>query len=193
MSVAVFDKQGKMIGSHDKEARSSLEHLAAKYIFESLHPPVLTLASFFTAYSFEAGATHRALFLMPNSFVALQRDREASFVVQLLAALLFLLPALLFAGFLSWQVVRDAAVVGLSRRARWAWGLGVLAFGLPAHVTYRLVRPRAALALCRDCGRGRRVDREVCHHCGSGWGGPVLDPPAWRITSEPGPRPEMAR
>ena len=189
LTLAVFDKDGKEITT--AQSRTKLfgtfpgSTLAiGKYCFESLHPPVLTLASFFTAYSFEAGSTHRALFLMPNSFVAQQRDRETGFVFQLLAALLFLLPALLFAGFLSWRVVRDAAIVGLSRRARWSWGLATLAFGLPAHITYRLVCPRAALALCRDCGRGRRVDTDACHHCGSGWDTPVLELPAWRVTSE---------
>ena len=183
MSVAVFNRQGKMIESRHEEAMQRQEYMASKYIFESLHPPILTLASFFTAYSFEAGATHRALFLMPNSFVALQRDREAKSIFQFLAALLFLLPALAFSGFLSWRVVRDAAVMGLSRRAWWLWGLAILALGLPVYITYRLTRPRVALALCSNCGRGRRVDREVCHHCGGGWDVPALESPAWRVTS----------
>ena len=37
-----------------------------KYVTESLHPPLLLVASCFTASSFEAGAGHRALFLLPN-------------------------------------------------------------------------------------------------------------------------------
>jgi hypothetical protein len=183
MSVAVFDKRGKMIESRDRQHSQRPGHLVTKYIFESLHPPILTLASFFTAYSFEAGATHRALFLMPNSFVAQQRDRETMFIFQFFFALLFLLPALVFAGFLSWRVVRDAAAMGLPRNALWLWGIGTLAFGLPAYITHRLARPHAALALCRDCGQGRRVDQEVCHHCGSGWSVPALEPPAWRVIS----------
>jgi hypothetical protein len=183
MSAAVFDRQGKLIASRQVQGEQWQEYMVTKYVFESLHPPVLTLASFFTAYSFEAGSTHRALFFMPNSLVAQQRDREASFIVQLSAALLYLLPALAFSGFLSRQVVRDAAAMGLSRRARWLWGLGTLAFGLPAHITYRLMRPRAALALCRECGHQRRVDQDVCHHCGRGWDKPVLNPPTWRVVS----------
>jgi len=97
--------------------------------------------------------------------------------------LLFLLPALAISGFLSRWVVRDAAVMGMSRRTRWLVGVGTFAFGLPGYVTYWLTRPRIALALCRNCGQGRRVDREVCHHCGSHWDVPVLGPPAWRVTS----------
>jgi hypothetical protein len=183
-TVAVFDKEGRLLQeSYGDHGFPPVLFPATKYLVESLHPPALTLASFFTAYSFEAGATHRALFLMPNSFVALQRDREAKSIVQFLAALLFLLPALAFSGFLSWRVVRDAAVMGLSRRARRLWGLATFAFGLPAYITYRLTRPGVALALCSSCGQGRRVDREVCHHCGDGWDAPALEPPTWRVTS----------
>jgi len=157
LTLAVFDKDGKEIRTTHSR-RDSFESTLAigKYFLEWLHPPVLTLASFFTAYSFEAGATHRALFFMPNSFVALQRDRETSFGLQLLAALLFLLPSGAFAGFLSWRVARDAALTGMSRGARRWWGLGTLALGLPAYITYRLTRPKVVLALCRNCGQGRR-------------------------------------
>jgi hypothetical protein len=183
MSVAVFDRKGKLIESAQRQSGLPPSHLLTKYICESLHPPILALASFFTAYSFEAGAAHRALFLMPNSFVALQRDRETRFIFQFLFALLFLVPALALAGFLSRRVVRDATLMGLPRHTRWLWGIGTQAFGLPAYLTYRLTRPRVALALCRDCGQSRRVDQEACHHCGGGWNAPVLEPPAWRVTS----------
>ena len=187
-TIAVFNKEGRPIDESRRGGGfSPVLFLTTKYFIECLHPPVLTLASFFTAYSFEAGATHRALFLMPNSFVAQQRDRETSFVFQFLAALLFLLPAFAFSGFLSWRVARDAPGMGLSRQARLLWWLGTFAFGLPAYITYRLTHPRVALALCRDCGQSRRVDQEVCHHCGSGWNVPVLEPPAWRVTSEAKP------
>jgi hypothetical protein len=184
VTVAVFDKEGRLVQeSYGRCGFRPVLFLTTKYLVESLHPPVLTLASFFTAYSFEAGATYRAMFLMPNSFVALQRDRETNFIFQLLAALLFLLPALAFSGFLSWRVVRDAAVMGSSRWARRLWGLATFALGLPVYITYRLTRPRIALALCSNCGRGRRVDRDVCHHCGGGWDVPALESPAWRVTS----------
>jgi hypothetical protein len=152
------------------------------YLAESLHPPILMLASFFTAYSLDAVSTHRSLFLMPNSFVALQRDREAAWFFQLLWALLFLVPALLFSGFLGWRVVRDAHVLGLPWRAKGLWLAMTLAFGLPAYITYRLTRSKVVMVPCRDCGQTRRVDREVCHYCGREWVVPELDPPAWRIT-----------
>jgi len=183
MTVAVFDRDGRLVQDHCEGGgfrRRAL--LTAKYLVESLHPPILTLASFFTAYSFDAGATHRALFLMPNSFVALQRDRETSGFFQFLWALLFLAPAVAFSGFLSWRVVRDAAMIGLTRRARGLWLAATLAFGLPAYITYRLTRPQVVMKPCANCGHARRIDRDLCHHCGGGWEVPELDPPAWRIT-----------
>jgi hypothetical protein len=141
------------------------------------------MASFFAQRDISPGSSYRDLLLVPNSLAAQQRDRETNFVYQLLAALLFLLPALAFSGLLSWQVARDAARMGLSRRGRWLWTIGTLALGLPVHITYRLTRPKAVLTLCRNCGRERRVDLDTCHHCGSGWDQPVLVSPAWRVTS----------
>jgi len=63
-SLAVFDKDGKKIKSANSkstffDAPGGPALTITKYILESLHPPVLTLASFFTAYSFEARSTQR--------------------------------------------------------------------------------------------------------------------------------------
>jgi len=180
LTVVAFDNDGRSIGE-DHSAVPVRPWLTTKYLIESLHPPVLTVASFFTAYSFDAGATHRAIFLMPNSFVAQQRDRQTSLFFQLLWAIVFMLPAMLFAGFLSGRVASDARVIGLSAWARRVWMVGTFLFGLPAYITYRLMRPECVLMVCRECGRGRRLDRDVCHHCGSGWDSPELEPPAWRV------------
>jgi len=208
MALAVFDKDAKDVKTdyskafpydevaskwrytvpHDPSARAVLSEVpwnptatGLKYLFESLHPPALTLASFFTAYTFDAQATHRALFLMPNSFVALQRDGQTSLLLNTLCALLVMVPAMLLSGLLAWRITKDAAVIGLSSRERWLWRAGTVLFGLPAYVTYRLMRPKCVLAICRECGRGRRVDQDVCHHCGSAWDWPELGPPAWRV------------
>jgi hypothetical protein len=184
VAVAVFDESGRTIREESGEALIG-PWFTTKYLIENVYPPVLTLASFFTAYSFEAGATHRALFLMPNSFVAQQRDRQTIPFHQFLWAVVFMLPGALLAGFLSWRVAADAAVMGLSRNARWMWLAGTLAFGLAMYITYRLVRPKAVLVPCRTCGRGRRVDHDLCHWCGSAWAAPELEAPAWRVVSAP--------
>jgi hypothetical protein len=159
--------------------------MITKYIFESLHPPVLMLASFFTAYSFNARSTHRALFLMPNSFVAMARDYEGNIFYMLLIVLLLMLPGIMFACILGWRVWRDAAIIGLSNKARQIWLAGTLVFGLPGYITYRLTRPRVTLVTCANCGKTRRPDTEKCHHCGSKWVVPELTSPAWRVLNEP--------
>jgi len=188
IALAVFDRDGKRVKTEHSEGGVApgpvfaVGWTAAKYLVESLHPPVLGLASFFTAYSFEAGATHRAVFLMPNSFVALQRDRQTNLFFQFLWALLFLVPGLLFAGCLGWRIVKDARRIGLSRRSRRLWFLGTLAFGLPAYITYRQSRPRVALLRCRNCGNLRRADMDLCHHCRTEWDVPALTAPPWRVT-----------
>ncbi|MBC8472308.1 MAG: hypothetical protein H8D56_22840 [Planctomycetes bacterium] len=208
MSLAVFDMDGKQVRTTQTRAvpydvrvsgtgpytpripsaKAVLfdvplgpEMTIMKYLLECLHPPVLTLASFFTAHSFEANSTHRALFFMPNSFVALLRDRQGSILITFLIALLIMIPAILFACFLSWLVVRDALLIGLSRNSRRIWLLGILTFGLIAYIAYRLTRPKITLVTCQNCGRPRRPDIPKCYNCKSDWHMQDLTPPAWRI------------
>ena len=189
-SVAVFDKDGKKIKSANSkstffDAPGGPALTITKYVLESLHPPVLTLASFFTAYSFEARSTHRALFLMPNSFVAMARDNEGNIFNMILIVLLLMLPGILFAGLLGWRIARDAAIIGLSNNAKRLWLAGTLVFGLAGYITYRLTRPKVTLITCANCGKTRRPDMDKCHRCGSKWDVPELIPPAWRVLNEP--------
>ena len=208
MALAVFDMEGKQVrteqtrtvpydarfsetGPHTPRIPSAKavlfdvplgpEMTITKYLLECLHLPVLTLASFLTAHSFEANSTHRALFFMPNSFVALLRERQGSILITFLIVLLIMIPAILFAGFLSWLVVRDALLIGLSRNSRRIWLLGTFTFGLSAYITYRLIRPKITLVTCQNCGRLRRPDMNKCHLCKSDWYIPELIPPSWRI------------
>ena len=185
-SVAVFDKDGKKIKSANSKSTffdvpGGPALIVTKYIFESLHPPILTLASFFTAYSFDARSTHRAMFFMPNSFVAMARDYEGNIFYKLLLVLLLMLPGILFASLLGWLIARDAAIIGLSHNARQLWLLGTMVFGLPAYITYRLTRSKMTLVTCANCGKLRRPDMDTCHRCGSKWDVPELTPPAWRV------------
>ncbi|UCE47752.1 MAG: hypothetical protein JSW47_19405, partial [Phycisphaerales bacterium] len=189
-AVAVYDKDGNKIKSatsqadfFDKPWGSVLT--IAKYFFESLHPPVLTFASFWTTYCFEARASQRALFLMPNSFAAMVRDRQGNIVVTLGILLLVMLPGLALAGWLGYRVARDAATIGLSRRASRIWLAATIAFGLAGYITYRLSRPRITLVTCANCGNERRPDLETCHHCSGKWDVPELDPPGWRVIGGP--------
>ena len=153
-----------------------------KYLVEELHPPILSLASYYTAYSFEAAAGHRALFLLPNSFIAMQgRNRYGNFVERFFEALGWILPSIIFSVWLATRVTKDAVVVGLSENARLYWIIGTLAFGLTAYITYRLTRPKITLVTCQNCGKLRRPDMPRCHRCGSKWDVPELTPPTWRV------------
>ncbi len=155
---------------------------ALKYGVENLHPPLLTAASYFLAHRIEASASHRTLFLIPNSFAALQQDVMGySILTRFGGALVMMLPAILLAVLLTWRVVRDAKTVGLSSNARLLWMLGTLGFGLPAYITYRLTRPKAVLVTCANCGLPRRPDMERCHRCNGPWRTPELDPPTWSV------------
>ncbi len=203
LALAVFDAQGKRIkteytrmpiriGSDDSYLQSSKAAFwkapwapvstIGKYLAENLHPPVLSLASCFTASMFEAGSGHRALFLLPNSFVAMiARDSQGNIAERFSSVLGLMLPSIILAIWLSGRVGKNAALVGLSPNARLYWIAGTIAFGLVGYITYRLCRPMITLVTCANCGRPRRPDMDKCHLCGSHWHVPELIPPAWRV------------
>ena len=104
-----------------------------KFVLESLHPPALLLASYFTASSIEATAGHRSLFVLPNSFVAMKgRDARYGPVQRLWTTLPFLLPGVLLGVALSAAVARDARRAGLRIRAKRLWVAATVLLGLPA-------------------------------------------------------------
>jgi hypothetical protein len=203
LALAVFDEKGRQITKGHTEvredrgsrteyvpsSRAALFHVpwapaltVAKFLLENLHPPLLSIASYFTAYSFEAGAGHRALFLLPNSFIAMEgRDTSGFFGTRFAFAVLLILPSLILSIFLAWRVEKDAILFGLSENARLCWMIGTIAFGLSGYITYRLTRPKETLVTCVNCGRLRRPDMDRCHRCGSKWRVPEITPPAWRV------------
>jgi len=203
LALAVFDEKGGKINS-DYTKRTKQEgryttHLESskvvffeapwspaltigKYLAENLHPPILSVASYFTASAFEAAAGHRALFFLPNSFIAMKgRDGQGNFAERFLSALWLISPAIILAIWLACRVGKNAAAVGLSENTRHYWIIGTLAFGLVAYITYRLTRPKITLVTCQNCGKMRRPDMAKCHRCKSKWHVPELVPPAWRV------------
>ncbi len=203
MVLAVFDEKGKVIKTEysrflKREDRQtsyiqsskgfffgvpwSPALTIGKYLAENLHPPLLSVASYFTASAFEAGCGHRALFFLPNSFIAMMgRERSENFAERFFSALWLILPSIILAIWLACRVSKDAVVVGLSENARAYWIIGTLAFGLTAYITYRLTRPKITLVTCPNCGKMRRPDMAKCHRCKSDWHVPELTPPAWRV------------
>lgn len=200
LAMSIFDKDGRLLttadtrmqGPHSQWIGSAQTALferpwapaltVSKYLLENVHPPALTLASFLLANRIEAGASHRTLLLVSNSFAAMQRDHiRQGIVMQLLSAVWIILPGILLAVLLAWRVVRDAADTGLPGGVRSLWLLGTLAFGLPAYITYRMTRPKETLVTCANCGLRRRPDMDRCHRCNGPWDLPELAPPAWRV------------
>ena len=201
MTLAVFNEEGQLIKrgytkSTDRRGRRTIASskavfwevpwapatTAAKYLLENLHPPLLSVASYFTADSFEAASGHRALFLLPNSFIAMEgRDTTGNFAGRFVIGLFLILPSITLAILLAWRVGKNAFALGLSENARLYWIIGTLGFGLAAYITYRLTRPKITLVTCQNCGKLRRPDMAKCHRCGSKWHVPELTPPAWRV------------
>jgi len=206
LALAVFDEKGKRIKTSHTTLTKQIQRMKrerlvisssrsvffeapwapastiGKYLVENLHPPLLSIASFFKADSFEAGAGHRGLFILPNSFAAMRgRGVRGNIADRFFTALLIILPSIILAILLAWRVSKDATAVGLSENAKFYWLIGTLAFGLPAYITYRLTRPKITLVTCANCGNLRRPDMDKCHRCGSTWRVPELIPPAWRV------------
>lgn len=191
LRVSVFDANGRLAADKHKILDPSHKPggpalMIVTYILENLQPPALGLASYFTAFSFEATAGHRALLVLPNSFVAMfgRSGLDEPFILRLCFALLIILPSILLGLFLAWRVAEDAGTVGLSKNARLVWFTATIAFGLTAYITYRLTRPKITLVTCLNCGKARRPDMENCHRCGSKWVVPELTPPTWRVVNE---------
>jgi hypothetical protein len=203
LALSVFDEKGERIesggsafstrkGQPTSSYRSSKAvffeppwastYTAIKYFMENLHPPILSLCSYYTAYSFEATSGHRGLFFLPNSFIAMWgRERSGNFVERFLSALWWITPSIILAIWLATRVNKDAVVFGLSDNVRLYWILGTVAFGLAAYITYRLTKPKMTLVTCQNCGLMRRPDMHKCHRCKSDWFVPELTPPAWRV------------
>ena len=203
MALAVFNAEGKRTdteytrlplhgGRHTSYLRSTKATFwnspgapaltIGKFLVENLHPPALSIVSYFTASTFEAGAGHRALFLLPNSFVAMiSRDYQENWAEKFATTLWWILPSIILAIWLACRVGKDATIAGFPPNARRRWIVGTVAFGLPAYITYKLTRPKVTLVTCANCGKLRRPDMEKCHQCNSPWHIPERTPPNWRV------------
>ncbi|MHC4133026.1 MAG: hypothetical protein ACYSR3_13715 [Planctomycetota bacterium] len=155
-----------------------------KYLGENLHPPVLSMLSYFTADSFEAESGYRALFVLPNSFIAMKgRKVGEGEISKLIDAVIMILPSIILSVLLAWRVGRDAKAVGISEEGMMFWVAATVLFGLAGYITYRVVRYKERLVTCVNCGKMRRCDMEMCHRCGAGWDVPELAEPQWRVIS----------
>jgi hypothetical protein len=186
MRLDVYDAHGQLVGSDEtgipqyvENARGEMtrgqsipsaeavyDHLpggeilaVVQFTLESLHPPVLLALSHWAAPYLGSTAGYRSIFLLPDSFVAMSaRDSEIGRLARFFRACLLVFPAVLLALQFAWFVARDGEKMGLSKNARAVWVAGTVLFGLPAYITYRLMRPKATLVTCTNCGKSRRPD-----------------------------------
>ncbi len=188
LKMTFFDKDGRAankrssLGMMGFNRAGSPLYLVSRYLLENLHPPILSIAAFYTADSFEAISARQALFVNTNSFIGMYgRDKGDSHILRFFGAFLIISPSILLSVILSWRVARNATAVGLSRSARQYWRIGVICLSLPAYITYRLTCPKIRMVTCPNCGNLRRPDMQTCHHCNSPWYIPELAPPTWRV------------
>ena len=134
------------------------------------------------ADAFEARGAFRAVFIRPNSFAGiLARGEEPGLYRRYGFALLAILPSLVLGVVIGWALRRKALRLGESAGTGRLWfGLGLL-FGIPAWITFAVVRSREAMVTCGNCGSLRRPDAAVCHACRARWDLSHLEAPAWRV------------
>jgi len=188
VKVSVFDKKGMPKDSKDfvlqyeKKAGGPLL-ITLRFLLENLQPPILGVASYYTSKYFDGMAAEQALFMLSNSYAGMigNIDVKHNWARRFFMTLFIILPSILLGVLLACRVNKDAKVVGLDKKVRRWWIAGTVAFGLSAYITYRLTRPKEVLVTCVNCGKGRRVDMELCHNCQSKWQVPELVPPSWRV------------
>lgn len=189
MTLTVFDKNGnKNTGDGRYMTLSSFPGGIAlgicKGVLETFQPVVFGVGSYLTAPVFDAAGTHRAMFLLPNSYICMVSRFESNFYKRWFTFLLLLLPSVLLGFLLAGRVLRDAKSIGFSGRSRLWWFIGTISFGLAAYIAYRFTRPPDVLVTCTNCGKLRRPDTDCCHNCNSPWSVPELTPPSWRVLDE---------
>ncbi len=159
--------------------------VACMYLSESLQSPILSLASYFKNSSWTSTLNHSSFFIPYNSFVEIiDKKANVSVIGGFFLSLVIISPSILLAIFLAWRLRIDAAVVGISSRAKLWWTIGTICFGLVAFITYQLTRPNITQVTCENCGKLRRPDMYNCHRCGSKWHIPELVPPTWRVVDK---------
>jgi hypothetical protein len=198
INITSFDVRGKrlkqeIISANTWNTSGGSSLWIAKYLLESLHPPILNLLTAYTAQGVDAFFNaQQSLFILPNSIVGMiQRNsdlrRPGQGVEFFFIRMIFILPSIIFSLILAWRVSWEARNVGFPKQERTYWVLGTILFGLPAYITWRITRPAVVQVTCQNCGRLRRPDFDTCQHCKSPWHVPDLTPPAWRVYDAPDP------
>ena len=187
MTLAVFDSQGRYLLADVDRIHRLLNNLGfgplsklGKYLVETLHPPLMTVASYFTSNAFDVDDSFHTLFFIPNSYAAIGLN-EPGILSNFILFIVLLVPALIVAVCFASLIARDASSRGLPKPIVRYWIVAAFAFGFTAYLTYRFTRPDITLINCPNCGKNRRPDQSYCHRCDAPWSLPQLSAPTWRV------------
>ena len=185
--LTAFDRQGQGLEGYTFSLQAELNHRGygplsklGKYLAETAHPPLMTVASYFTSDTFPVDDSFSSMFLIPISYAALGWNEPVG-LPNIIFFVLLLVPALIVAIFFASLIARDANHRGLSKSAVRCWIAAALAFGLTAYLTHLLIRPNITLITCPNCGKPLRPDQSHCHRCDAPWSLPHLKSPTWRV------------
>ncbi|MCK4886613.1 MAG: hypothetical protein KAS96_04445 [Planctomycetes bacterium] len=191
MDTYVFDATGKKVDHKASELDEGklpggFATLWTGYIIESLQPAGFNILSYLTAHNYDGVKSQQAMFIRPNSFVAslareAANDKDAPYLLKLLAALLIMGPSLIIGVLLGWRVSKRAKALGLSRRAVRVWTYGVIFTGVAGYLTFRFTKHAEMMVTCKNCGQLRRVEQDNCYGCKANWQMKHLKNVSWRI------------
>ena len=189
VTQVVFDPDGQAVYS-DEKTRSQWDLqdgsllLVTKYLLENLYSPITLLGAYVQGVLFVTPDDQSSLYLPLNSFLVHEgREPFESYSKYIGHLFVIVTPALFLCSILAYYVSKNAVGIGLSKPACHAWRILVFAFGLPAYITWRIVRPKEVMVTCKNCGKLRRPDLETCQHCKSLWQVPEITPPNWRVVA----------
>ena len=184
VSVAVYNKEGKVIASESKDSHSKYltnnhEGLwLARTVVENMPGPAIAAASYFARDITEPMKQWQTLFLMPGSianYSTMIKDGNPLEYINHIGLCVYLTGGVLV--YYLFNVKR----YGLSKSERQYWMYFILLFGMMGFAAYMISRPRIVQVTCGNCGKLRRPDQERCHHCRASWEMPQLEKVGWEI------------
>jgi hypothetical protein len=188
MQIVFYDDKGKLIAGETEifplyhftnngtlsglSALTSLPRgpllITLRYVWENLQPPVLRLLDLPASQWFSPATGYSHLFVRPNSMIGLMKIEFDSFNFWLLW-LFLMLPSLILSLLLATSARIKAAQMGYPALSKDGWFVAIIAFGIPAYITFRLTLPKQRMVTCANCGNLRRVEFEACQSCKRDW------------------------
>jgi len=163
--------------------------ITLRYLWENLQPPVLRLLDLPASQWFSPATGYSHLFIRPNSLIGLMKFEPSAARFWFLI-LFLMLPSLILSLWLAITTRIKAAKIGCSSLSKDGWVIAVLAFGIPAYITFRLTMPKERMITCANCGNLRRVDFDRCQQGKALWPDAASPKTAWQVIDAPAIKPD---